>query len=959
MTTTLERPPTPLPPVSVARTSRLAQWWGQWRVALRLARRDAWRGKGRSILVLLLVGLPVLGVSVFDIAARQMQQNSSSASMALGRLGVADAMVMPQTASPVIQSAFAETTSGRSQSGPAPTLAELQAALPDGSRLVAAPPYAAGEVILEAGPWGLPAGLTVGDVSDPLLAGLWRLEAGTFPRQKGQITLDPGTARRLHVGIGDTVQLSGLRAQKGLTRSLVVVGLAEANPVISTVGVVAAGEIPVEADADPAPALARFYLVDSPTPITWADVRRLNAIGAFVNSRYVDENPPTFCKPSELCLDDGPSPGQDVAEPELTPSQAEEVARNAALGAVIVVLVVLQIALLAGPAFAVQLRRRQRELGLIGAAGAHAPVLHRTVLASGVVLGVVASIGGAVLGWVVVLLLSRRFTDFKVNGFTDPGLPPVPPELAGVVAVGVIAAVSAALIPALAAGKGEVVDTLRGRRPLPRIRTRAPFLGLAMGLVGLLVMAYGVMQLDSLVLAVGVVVAQLGVVVLMPWLVVQTGRLGRFLPLAPRLAVRDAGRHRMRTAAAACAIAAASAAAVGVSAAFGSAATYRATTDVVLLPDVVPVTIDAIGFDENGKPEGIPTAQVLADARAAVKAADPGASTAFVAAVTPAGAPDAYYTGSGGVACGATPEGLADYDSSSAAPAPPCWGRVTNGYFPIASVIGAIEPDDVDLVLGPGAPLDEARAALAAGKAVVLQPGAVTDGEVVLRSWTYDPSTGMEKDVATVTVPALEVLTGALPVNVLVSPETLARPGMAKAFGVGTSGVLLAKGSSPDTGDRPTFAERVQLELYRGEVPAATTEIFTSADPIVAILLVGGGVTALLALLAGLMVTALALADGKADHATLAAVGAPPGTRRRLGAATAGYVALLGCTVGVVSGLLGSYVLVPLLNRGISGTWVTPWAMITIVLVGVPLLTSVAAWLTTRSSVPLTRRTDT
>ncbi|MGD9955384.1 MAG: hypothetical protein AB7V23_04890, partial [Candidatus Nanopelagicales bacterium] len=153
--------------------------------------------------------------------------------------------------------------------------------------------------------------------------------------------------------------------------------------------------------------------------------------------------------------------------------------------------------------------------------------------------------------------------------------------------------------------------------------------------------------------------------------------------------------------------------------------------------------------------------------------------------------------------------------------------------------------------------------------------------------------------------------------------------------------------------------ERVQLELYRGEVPAATTEIFTSADPIVAILLVGGGVTALLALLAGLMVTALALADGKADHATLAAVGAPPGTRRRLGAATAGYVALLGCTVGVVSGLLGSYVLVPLLNRGISGTWVTPWAMITIVLVGVPLLTSVAAWLTTRSSVPLTRRTDT
>jgi len=105
--------------------------------------------------------------------------------------------------------------------------------------------------------------------------------------------------------------------------------------------------------------------------------------------------------------------------------------------------------------------------------------------------------------------------------------------------------------------------------------------------------------------------------------------------------------------------------------------------------------------------------------------------------------------------------------------------------------------------------------------------------------------------------------------------------------------------------------------------------------------------------------TGSALADGKADHATLAAVGAPPGTRRRLGAATAGYVALLGCTVGVVSGLLGAYVLVPLLNGSVRGYWVTPWAMIALVLVGVPLITAAAAWLTTRSSVPLTRRTDT
>ena len=807
----LERPAPPRPP-SQAPTSRVQRWWGQWRVALRLARRDAWRGRGRSILVLLLVGLPVCGVTVFDVATRQVAENNSARAQALGQLGVADALVIPQAGSPVSQSPYGDTTSspsGPNGDGPTPTFADLQAALPAGSRLVPEPPYAAAEMILESGTWGLPAGLTVADVSDPLLVGLWKVQAGSFPAGRGQILLDPGTARRLHVSIGDRVEVTGIGPQKGLSRSLVVVGLAEANPVVSSMGVVAPGELPASSYPP------SYYLLDSPAPVTWADVRRLNEAGASVSSRAVLEDPPSFCRPSELCLDDGPVPGQDVAQPELTPEQAEQIARNAALGGVVIVLVVLQIALLAGPAFAVQLRRRQRELGLIGAAGGHAPVLRRTVLASGVVLGVVASIGGAVLGWVVVALLTQRFSDFKFNGFTDPGLPPVPPEGAGIVAVGVLAAVSAALIPALAAGKGEVIDTLRGRRPLPKIRTRLPFLGLGMGASGLLVMAYGVMQVDTLVLAVGVVLAQLGVVVLMPWLVVQTGRIGRFLPLSSRLAVRDAGRHRMRTAAAACAIAAASAAAIGVSAAIGSASTYRATTDVAILPDVVPLTLDIAGYDENGQPTGLPTPQVLADARAAVRAADPDARSAFVAAVAPAGKLFAQYTGEGGVSCGPDPSGLEDLVPSTPAPAPPCTGRVTDGYFFITPAIVSIEPEDVALVLGPAAPLAEAQAALAAGKAVVLQPGAVTGGSVLLRSLHWDEATGQEVQDAAVQVPAIEVLTGALPAQVLVSPQTLARPDMAKAFVAAPYGVLLVQPVSPDSADQPTFAERLQLGLYQ------------------------------------------------------------------------------------------------------------------------------------------------
>ena len=59
MTAVLERVEPATPPLPPRHPSRLARWWSSWRVALRLARRDAWHGKGRALLVLLLIALPV------------------------------------------------------------------------------------------------------------------------------------------------------------------------------------------------------------------------------------------------------------------------------------------------------------------------------------------------------------------------------------------------------------------------------------------------------------------------------------------------------------------------------------------------------------------------------------------------------------------------------------------------------------------------------------------------------------------------------------------------------------------------------------------------------------------------------------------------------------------------------------------------------------------------------------
>ena len=60
--------------------TRRAQWWAGWRVALRLARRDVRRHRGRSALVLLMIGLPVMlltfGATLAMTADRTTAENA-------------------------------------------------------------------------------------------------------------------------------------------------------------------------------------------------------------------------------------------------------------------------------------------------------------------------------------------------------------------------------------------------------------------------------------------------------------------------------------------------------------------------------------------------------------------------------------------------------------------------------------------------------------------------------------------------------------------------------------------------------------------------------------------------------------------------------------------------------------------------------------------------------------------
>ena len=116
-----------------------------WRAALRIARRDAWRAKGRSLLVIVLIGLPVLVLSMVDVGWRTYEL---SAQQKLNRaVGTADLAVMSAGAGAPVQQRpmgwldprgyMAGNATG---SLPDPTEEELAKALPPDSRIIVRKP---------------------------------------------------------------------------------------------------------------------------------------------------------------------------------------------------------------------------------------------------------------------------------------------------------------------------------------------------------------------------------------------------------------------------------------------------------------------------------------------------------------------------------------------------------------------------------------------------------------------------------------------------------------------------------------------------------------------------------------------------------------------------------------------------------------------------------------------------
>ena len=112
-------------------------------------------------------------------------------------------------------------------------------------------------------------------------------------------------------------------------------------------------------------------------------------------------------------------------------------------------------------------------------------------------------------------------------------------------------------------------------------------------------------------------------------------------------------------------------------------------------------------------------------------------------------------------------------------------------------------------------------------------------------------------------------------------------------------------------------------------------------------------IAALVTLIGVAIAVSLSAAEGRADLATLAAVGAEPRRRRLLAACQALLIAGLGCGLGVLGGTFVAFT-----ARATTGSpeFVVPWSNLLVTTLAVPLLAVVIAAVFTPSRLPLVRR---
>ncbi len=867
-----------------------------WLIALRIARREARRAKGRTLLVVAMIAVPVMALA-FAAAVYDMSE-LTQAEAQQRTLGAGNALVnwVPP------DSGTSPDSGGQNAADRPPTTAEVAAALPPGTQLTR---YSSNSVAMRTTHG-------VGDVDvyffdyGRLTAPLVRLVSGDAPSKADEVAVSPTARKRLGTRVGATITVPPDQTGTGMfpAGTYRVVGIAEIGGHIKDCMWFSSSE-----SGDTASWIAH-------TPVR-LDKAAANALSA--------KNLKVFTM-------------ADLAPPVSATTRGFTLF---GIGTIIAGLGILEVVLLAGPAFAVGARRRQRDLALTAANGASAAMVQRIVLADGVFAGGVAGLGGILIGATAAFasrgLIAEHLTHERPGGYRV-----YPTALAIIVAVAVVTGLLGALIPAVAVGRQDVVAALSGRRGVTRSRRRWLVVGIVGAAAGAAVAVFGADRSSANIVLTGLIIGELGLVLCTPTIVGGIARLGRFLPVPTRIALRDTARRRSAAAPAISAVMAAVAGSVALTV-YLSANDARANQTVQPMPTG---TITVYTTNEKNAAE---------QTRAILSRQFPSATIGTILGPDcdclvqiEAGLPEsARCPFNSNDPLTAAQQAQAKADARCDDP----WQRylvMTAGDTPTAAAI--MRQHDPAMI-------NRINSTLSAGGALVGDPRLIgPDGRVVLQVST-ERSDGTFEVPTSVKVPAIAVATGGLD-TVVLGPDALRELGITKT----AVQSVLAFPTHAVTADQQ---ERLDGALFDAGLSRSSLEAEPAADrhPIAIILTVAA---ALIALGAAAMSTGLAAADGRADLSTLAAVGASPGVRRQLSLSQSGVIALLGSALGVVAGLGAAAAVLTGLNQVFNATWPAPpsypirvpWVNLLIALVVVPAIAMLGAGLLTRSRLPSERRAD-
>lgn len=859
-----------------------------WRALFRIAFRESWQAKGRTALICLLIGLPIAAATaVSTLVATQDVTATEDPDRFLGQ---AEAIVDWEGAR-VYQSPDGEgtVTSGARRRRPG-DLADVLG----GDRPSLEQSTYFGTAFWESSvdDW---ISVTTLDLTDPLANGVVSVISGRLPRAPDEVVVSTSWLKR-HPG--DRSGEIGAFVDSAVgTAPVRVVGVVRWTSYRFESDLTALADSPVVSLLAEGSEPSRRWFVGGDA-VTWEQVTDLNELGYSVLSRAVLRNPPVLA--SERSLDDYP----DGYVPDAVQ-----------WGGLILILVILEISLLAGPALAVSARRTVRTTALLSIAGGSAKQARGVMVARALVFGAWAAGAGVLVGLAAARLLQIviargwgvDFGPFDVRWW----------ELAGFAAVGIVSAVAAGAMPAWRAARTDPVRALSGAWVLaeagPAAASRWARLWAAPGWWGVLslIAAVGLFALTpgsdrQLSLLASVVLVVCAMILLVPrGLKVLSGVTNRSGALA-RYALRDAQRHAGRTVPA---IAAVAATVLGtVSLAVGAAsslATDRAAFD--------PVAADGYGLLRlDGAQEGLGVEDWA-------KVADVLTGTApSISAI-----PRLSVQSSVELPIGDERNLPADYTDTAGVRS-----DIGSAYIAVpgtAEALGRLSSSQVR----------QAEAALADGRAVLIAPWNQTSEESVVQFLSFDTGGPMFETDASF----LRAANGTSAVVLLPSARVLPEDVTVRQDAVWLKGEL---------GQGQLLA--VRRALLRDGLSASyetgrTDPPERSLNDLATVLV--GAIAALVMLIGTITATLLALSDARDDLATLSAVGGTPRDRRRVVGATALVISGLGLVFGLVFSVLPAYAAARMASYrswlpSSVATYDVPWALLSWLLL-LPVITVAVA----------------